>query len=101
MTPRTCGASTQPAMSSRPSDTSCARVASTGAAVITGEQIRTRRRARAMCFAIRAEAGREPGTHGRSVQAERDRVDEAAAGDLPRRPELLEVRCVAGGDLGR
>jgi hypothetical protein len=42
-------------MSSLPSETSCASVASTGAAVITGEQIRTRRFALAIWRAIRAD----------------------------------------------
>ena len=75
MTPRTCGASTQPARSSLPSATSWASVASTGAVVITGEQIRTRRRARPIARAIAVDerlavAGREPRAHSHPADVE-------------------------------
>ena len=49
-------ASTHPARSILPSEATCASVASTGAAVITGEQIRTRRRALPIAFAMRWES---------------------------------------------
>ena len=55
MTPPICGRSTQPATSTLPSEITCASEPSTGAVVITGEQIRTRRRALAIAFAIRCE----------------------------------------------
>ena len=55
MTSRICVASTQPARSTDRSAITCASVPSTGPVVITGEQIRTRRFARRISFAIRAE----------------------------------------------
>ena len=51
-----CGMSTAPATSTLPSAITWQSVASTGAAVITGEQIRTRRFARPIHFAIRCES---------------------------------------------
>ena len=60
--------SSAPATSIFPSAITCARVASTGAAVSTGEQIRIRRFARPIAFAIRCEsASPKPGqNHGRT-----------------------------------
>ena len=55
MTPPICGRSTQPATSTVPPAITWASEPSTGAAVITGEQIRTRRRAFAIALAMRCE----------------------------------------------
>ncbi len=54
-TSRTSVASTQPARSTERSATTWASVPRTGPVVITGEQMRTRRRERRIIFAIRAE----------------------------------------------
>ena len=55
ITSRICVTSTQPATSTRPSAITCASVPSTGPVVITGEQILTRRFARWMSLAMRAD----------------------------------------------
>ena len=54
-TSRICVASTQPARSTDPSAITWASVPSTGPVVITGEQIRTRFRARRIILAMRIE----------------------------------------------
>ena len=91
ITSRICVASTQPAMSTDRSAITCASVPSTGPVVITGEQIRTRLRARPDQLGdahrqILAVPRREPGAHA-VVPA---RVDEAAA--HRRRPSTRAAR---------
>ena len=66
--PRSASGRPRPRRSTFPSAITCASVARIGAAVITGEQIRTRRFARPIAFAIRWDsASPKPGqNHGRT-----------------------------------
>ena len=92
-TPRTCVWSTQPAMSTPPSETTCASVASTGAVVITGraDADAASRAADPLRDAVRevvAVAGREP-RRGRRRAATASTPPHVL--DVLARPQLLEV----------
>ena len=102
-----CGSSMTPAMSTPPRAPSSASVARIGAEVITGEAIRTRRRAP-------ADRGRDrlrelapwPGVNQARArvpppEVDRGRLDAARALDVAALPELLEVGGVGGGERPR
>ena len=84
-----------------PSEATSASVPRIGAELITGEAMRTRRRAEPIAFAIRcASSHRDPGRTRRACRPAGAVSMLAGVGDVARRPELLEVLAVAGRDAG-